>query len=67
MVKKRKLGIAILDITMPDMDGLEATRQIREAAIGTRVLILTMHESEQMVRQVLEAGALAYVLKLLRS
>lgn len=61
-VKKLKPDVAILDITMPDMDGLEATRQIRDVA-ETRVLILTMHESDQMVRRVLEAGARGYVLK----
>jgi DNA-binding NarL/FixJ family response regulator len=63
VVKKLKPHIAILDITMPDMDGLEATRQICKAAAETRVLILTMHESDQMVRRVLEAGARGYVLK----
>lgn len=62
-VKKLKPDILILDITMPDMDGLEATRRIHEARLPTRILILTMHESDQMVRRVLEAGALGYVLK----
>ena len=62
-VKKLRPDIAILDITMPKMDGLETTRQIRELAVKTRVLILTMHESDQMVRRVLEAGAQGYVLK----
>lgn len=62
-VKKLKPDILILDITMPDMDGLEATRQLHEARVSTRILILTMHESDQMVRRVLEAGALGYVLK----
>lgn len=63
LAKKLKPDIAILDITMPDLDGLEATRQIREEADGTHILILTMHESDQMVRRVLEAGAQGYVLK----
>ncbi|HEX4543372.1 MAG TPA: response regulator transcription factor [Candidatus Acidoferrum sp.] len=62
-VKKLKPDIAILDISMPEVDGLEATRRIREEAVGTQVLVLTMHESDQMVRRVLEAGARGYVLK----
>lgn len=62
-VKKLRPDIAILDITMPEMDGLETTRQIREVVPETRVLILTMHESDQMVRRVFEAGAQGYVLK----
>jgi len=63
MVKKLKPDIAIVDITMPDMDGQEVTRRIRDAARETQVLILTMHESDQMVRRVLEMGARGYVLK----
>jgi DNA-binding NarL/FixJ family response regulator len=62
-VKKLKPDIAILDISMPEVDGLEATRRIREEAGDTQVLVLTMHESDQMVRRVLEAGARGYVLK----
>ncbi len=61
--RKLKPDIAILDIGMPVQDGLEATRQMREAAPETKILILTMHDSDQMVRRVLEAGALGYVLK----
>src|SRR6267142_5921027 len=60
---KLKPDVAILDISMPDLDGLQATRQIREAAPSTEVVVLTMHESDQMVRRVLEAGARGYVLK----
>ena len=60
---KLKPDVAIVDISMPDLDGLQATREIREVAPGTSVVILTMHESDQMVRRVLEAGALGYVLK----
>jgi DNA-binding NarL/FixJ family response regulator len=58
-----KPDIAILDISMPDLGGLQATRQIRESVPTTQVVVLTMHESDQMVRRVLDAGALGYVLK----
>src|SRR5712692_5770609 len=58
-----KPDVAIVDISMPDLDGLQATRQIRETSPTTEVVVLTMHESDQMVRRVLDAGALAYVLK----
>src|SRR3981189_1591513 len=60
---KLKPDVAIVDISMPELDGLQATRQIREATPSTEVVILTMHESKQMVRRVLEAGARGYVLK----
>ena len=55
--------IAILDIGMPELNGLEAARQIRKESPNTEVLILTMHESEQLIREVLGAGARGYVLK----
>jgi DNA-binding NarL/FixJ family response regulator len=55
--------VVILDIGMPLMNGLEAARQIRKAAPESEVLILTMHESEQVIREVLAAGARGYVLK----
>jgi DNA-binding NarL/FixJ family response regulator len=58
-----KPDVAILDISMPDLDGLQATRRIREAVPTTEVVVLTMHESDQMVRRVLDAGARGYVLK----
>jgi DNA-binding NarL/FixJ family response regulator len=55
--------IAVLDLTMPQLNGLDATRQIRAATPKTRILIVTAHESEQLVREVLDAGAMGYVLK----
>jgi DNA-binding NarL/FixJ family response regulator len=60
---KLKPDVAILDISMPGLDGLQATRRIRETVPTTEVVVLTMHESDQMVRRVLDAGALGYVLK----
>jgi DNA-binding NarL/FixJ family response regulator len=55
--------IVLLDIGMPSLNGLDATRQIIAAVPQTRVLILTMHDSEQVVREVLTAGALGFLLK----
>jgi DNA-binding NarL/FixJ family response regulator len=60
---KLKPDVAVVDITMPEMDGVEVTRQIREAVPGTKVLVLTMHESEQLVHRALDAGARGYLLK----
>lgn len=56
-------SVAILDISMPSLNGLEAARQIRKAIPPTKVLILTMHESEELVRDVADAGAHGYLLK----
>lgn len=55
--------IAILDITMPDLSGLEATRLIRTESPRTQVVILTMHESDEYFFRALEAGASGYILK----
>ena len=55
--------IAILDLSMPDLNGMEATRQIRKLCPETRVLIFTMHETERLVQEVFQAGAHGYVLK----
>jgi DNA-binding NarL/FixJ family response regulator len=55
--------VAILDSSMPDRDGLQVTRQIREGTPNTKVVVLTMHGSDLMVRRVLDRGALGYVLK----
>jgi DNA-binding NarL/FixJ family response regulator len=63
MAKELRPHLVILDLTMPDLNGLEATRHIRKELPSTQVLVFTMHESEQLVREVLAAGAKGYVLK----
>jgi len=63
MAKQLGPDVIVLDVTMPELNGLEATRQIRKAVPQAEILILTMHESEQLVRAVLAAGAHGYILK----
>jgi DNA-binding NarL/FixJ family response regulator len=58
-----KPDVVVLDFSMPELNGLEATRQIRHEVPKTEVLIFTMHETEQLIREVLAAGARGYVLK----
>ena len=55
--------VVVLDIGMPELNGLEATRRIVKATPRTEVLILTVYETEEVIREVLRAGARGYVLK----
>lgn len=61
--KESQPDLAILDISMPDLSGLEATRLIKAELPQTQVLILTMHESDEYFFRALQAGASGYVLK----
>ncbi|HEY0729165.1 MAG TPA: response regulator transcription factor [Pyrinomonadaceae bacterium] len=63
MALKLSPDVAVIDLSMPELNGLEATRQIRRELPRTEVLIFTMHETEQLIREVLSAGARGYVLK----
>lgn len=63
LVRAKQPDIALLDITMPDMNGLEATRHITTYYPHVRVLILTIHEEETFFFEALRAGASGYVLK----
>lgn len=58
-----KADAVLLDLGLPDMDGLEVLRQITELVPGSRVVILTMHAEEEYVMEALAAGADGYVLK----
>jgi DNA-binding NarL/FixJ family response regulator len=58
-----KPDVAVVDIGMPELDGVAAVSRIREAVPDTKVLVLTMHESDQMVQRALDAGAHGYILK----
>ncbi len=55
--------VVVMDVSMPDMDGLEATRQIVDAGLACKVLVLTVHAQEQYLVPLLKAGAHGYVLK----
>jgi DNA-binding NarL/FixJ family response regulator len=63
LTKELNPDVVILDIGMPTLNGLEATRQILKMRPQTKVLILTMHESDSVIREVLDAGARGYILK----
>src|SRR5487761_141223 len=63
MVKDLKPDIVVLDVSMPALNGLDATRQIVKERPDTKVLILTMHQADPLIREVLEAGAKGYLLK----
>jgi len=55
--------VVVMDLSMPELNGLEATRQIHRALPNSEILIFSMHESEHMIREVLAAGARGYVVK----
>lgn len=63
LAEQLKPDIVVMDISMPDLNGLEAARRINKALPKTGILILTMHFSDQLVRDVVEAGARGYILK----
>lgn len=58
-----EVDIAVLDIEMPVMDGIEATKKMRAQYPSVKVLVLTMHKDESFIRGIIEAGASGYILK----
>jgi DNA-binding NarL/FixJ family response regulator len=63
VAKAMKPDLALIDLTMPEMNGLEVTAAIREQVPDTEVIVLSMHFSDELAREVLRCGALGYVLK----
>jgi DNA-binding NarL/FixJ family response regulator len=61
--RRLKPDIVVMDLSLPGLNGLDATRQILHESPGTEVVVLTMHHSEELARDVLQAGARGYVLK----
>jgi DNA-binding NarL/FixJ family response regulator len=63
MVRERHPRVAVVDLGLPGLSGVEATRQIRRESPDTEVVICTLHEEERLAREALCAGARAFVLK----
>lgn len=62
-IKLLQPHIVLMDISMPSLDGIQATKQICTAKLNTKVIILSMHDKPNIVRQVLREGAQGYLLK----
>ncbi len=63
MVEKMRPNVLVLDLSMPDLDGISVTKKIRQQIPDLRILILTIHEDEALLRAALRAGAEGYILK----
>jgi DNA-binding NarL/FixJ family response regulator len=63
LAKRLQPDIVIMDLSLPELNGLDATHQIVKGSPRTEVIVLTMHHSEELARNVLQAGARGYVLK----
>lgn len=63
LVERLHPDILVLDLSMPDLDGIQVTKRIRSTSPEVRVLILTVHEDEGLLREALRVGAAGYILK----
>ncbi|MFZ6053161.1 response regulator [Halocola ammonii] len=63
LVENLKIDLVFMDIDMPQMDGIEATQEIKKRFPEVKVVILTMHDEQSLVKQLLEIGADGYILK----
>ena len=62
-VQDLRPDIVIMDIAMPELNGIEATRQIKQAGMGTKIIILSMHDHGRYIRELLGLGVSGYLLK----
>lgn len=63
LARELKPNVVVMDVTMPNLGGVEATRRIREELLGVRIVALSMHKDSVYVREILRAGADGYLLK----
>lgn len=63
LVKRLQPDVVVMDISMPELDGIKATEEIQALGISTRVIILSMYANVDLVKQALQNGASGYVLK----
>jgi DNA-binding NarL/FixJ family response regulator len=63
MARELKPDIAVLDISMPELNGVDAAKRIRKESPNTEILILSMHYTDQLIRDILEAGIRGYIVK----
>ncbi|MBS1940402.1 MAG: response regulator transcription factor [Bacteroidetes bacterium] len=61
--KELKPDVVLMDISMPEMDGIEATKALHKCCSGVRVLVLSMYDHPDLVREIFESGASGYILK----
>lgn len=63
LVEKMMPDVLVLDLSMPDLDGIAVTKKLKPQFPDLRILILTLHEDEALLRAALKAGAAGYILK----
>jgi len=61
--EEKKPDIVVLDISMPELNGLEAARRIRKVSPGTEILILSVHYSDQLIKDILDVGVRGFIVK----